>query len=268
MNPSQMSAQSHLGHLSMCCCVTAGKLPYHPRCGGPGQHPPLLPAAPSPPASGTHPPTHSIFTLTRQIFLAQLCLSSCLVPCQHRGPPRTSFACFSSSTCLQMSRHSRTVTLGALCAARLILGKAWKHPRKTQVLAQRAVLTLTFINLRAVDHSGRHHLVRLSIAENTLQLMAKAPVGEKISTTLHRPCCDLVLRLPSVQDTKPRSAATEAGGWHCRGPGTHEMTMSWWVLSTSPLGLAEVMAKGPVMSMRCTRTVRSGTRIKIGRAHV
>lgn len=39
------------------------------------------------------------------------------------------------------------------------------------------------------------------------------------------------------------------------------MTMSWWVLSTSPLGLAEVMAKGPVMSMRCTRTVRSGTRI-------
>lgn len=65
MNPSQMSAQSHPGHLSVCCCVTAGKLPYHPRCGGPGQHPPLLPAAPSPPSSSTqpscqwHPPSHS-----------------------------------------------------------------------------------------------------------------------------------------------------------------------------------------------------------------
>lgn len=37
--------------------------------------------------------------------------------------------------------------------------------------------------------------------------------------------------------------------------------MSWWVLSVSPLGLAEVMAKGPVMSMRWTVTVWSGTRI-------
>ena len=45
--------------------------------------------------------------------------------------------------------------------------------------------------------------------------------------------------------------------------GTHEMTMSWCVLSTSPLGLADVIAKGPVMSMRCTRTVRSGTLIMI-----
>lgn len=37
--------------------------------------------------------------------------------------------------------------------------------------------------------------------------------------------------------------------------------MSWCVLSGSPLGFADVMANGPVMSHRCAVTVWSGTRI-------
>lgn len=44
---------------------------------------------------------------------------------------------------------------------------------------------------------------------------------------------------------------------------TDLVTMSWWVLSGSPLGLAEVMARGPVMSHRWAVTVWSGTRIII-----
>lgn len=43
--------------------------------------------------------------------------------------------------------------------------------------------------------------------------------------------------------------------------GTHLMTMLWWVLSGSPLGFAEVIARGPVMSHRWPVTVWSGTRI-------
>lgn len=43
---------------------------------------------------------------------------------------------------------------------------------------EKVVLTLTFINLCAVDHSGCHHLIRFTIAEHTLQLVAKASVGE------------------------------------------------------------------------------------------
>lgn len=42
---------------------------------------------------------------------------------------------------------------------------------------------------------------------------------------------------------------------------TDLMTMSWWVLSGSPLGLAEVIARGPVMSHKWAVTVWSGTRI-------
>ena len=46
------------------------------------------------------------------------------------------------------------------------------------------------------------------------------------------------------------------------GPGsTHLRTMEWCVLSGSPLGLADVMARGPVRSHRCPVTVWSGTRI-------
>lgn len=42
---------------------------------------------------------------------------------------------------------------------------------------------------------------------------------------------------------------------------TYLMTMSWWVLSGSPLGFAEVIARGPVISQRWPVTVWSGTRI-------
>lgn len=39
------------------------------------------------------------------------------------------------------------------------------------------------------------------------------------------------------------------------------MTMLWWVLSDSPLGLAEVIASGPVILHKWPVTVWSGTRI-------
>ena len=50
--------------------------------------------------------------------------------------------------------------------------------------------------------------------------------------------------------------------WRRRVRGaTHLRTMEWCVLSGSPLGFADVMARGPVRSHRCAVTVWSGTRI-------
>lgn len=61
MNPSQMSAQSHPGHLRACCCITVGKLLHHPRCGGLRQHSSLLPESPTllhhSPSFQHHPPS-------------------------------------------------------------------------------------------------------------------------------------------------------------------------------------------------------------------
>lgn len=142
-----------------------------------------------------HPPFLSeASTLPLEAFLllqGWFCLHNrvsphCLVLCQHRGLPRASFVCSPSSTCLEMSRHYRTVTFGACCAARLILLKGLGTSQENALAdVERVVLTLTFVNLCAVDHSGCHHLIRFSITQDTLQLMAKTPVGGKKATTLH-----------------------------------------------------------------------------------
>lgn len=84
-----------------------------------------------------------------------------------------------------MPRHSGAVTLGAHCAARLILLKGMERSQENEIADKEGGSTLTFINLCAVDHSGCHHLIRFSITENTFQLTAKAPVGNNNNKKWH-----------------------------------------------------------------------------------
>lgn len=126
----------------------------------------------------------------------------------------------------------------------------------------------TFVNLRTDNDGGRHQLGGVSVAQHAVQLVRETP-GEsgRESYPGNNPC-------PTRADI---SSSSNAGhhcknakqAMFCRSPGcmsglqTHVTTMSWCVLSGSPLGLAEVMASGPVMLRRWHVTVRSEIRIMI-----
>lgn len=83
----------------------------------------------------------------------------------------------------------------------------------------------------------------MTVTQNALDLVSQSTVvEEKTVEACERKCC------------KQRKCCQFCGD-------ANLMTMSWWVLSASPLGLADVIARGPVMSQRWLVTVWSGTRI-------
>lgn len=103
------------------------------------------------------------------------------------------------STRLQKSERTRPVTLWEHCAASLILLKGMGAT--LEYATGKMLLTLTFINPCAVDHSWCYHFIRFSIAENTLQLMAKTPVGKK-ERKWHGTSYCFMLKFLSTQSTK------------------------------------------------------------------
>lgn len=84
----------------------------------------------------------------------------------------------------------------------------------------------------------------MPVTQNTLDLVSQSTVVEE----------------KMVGKYVSRKVATQRKTCHFCGE-ANLMTMSWWVLSGSPLGFADVIARGPVMSQRWPVTVWSGTRI-------
>lgn len=224
------------------------------------------------PFRSIHPPTWSIFTLIRQILLAQSCLSSLLHSLSTERSSKDICCLFLFiNVFANVQALKNRYSWSTLCCQIDIVERSGNTPGKSNCWHRKGGSYTHFHQslcswpqLMPPPRQILHHREHPPAYGQD----ACRETKQQHYTVLHiTGCWNSPQHRASNHDHLNFSATDLTVGLHCdrdvSEQSTHEMTMSWCVLSTSPLGLADVIAKGPVMSMRCTRTVRSGTLIMI-----